>query len=233
MENKCTNELIEKVRTLRERNLSWDIVAKAVGVGRSTLFEWKDPESSQYNENFALMCEEAEEVVADKTKADQAKQSQFHKLRKVIFELREVDIRSLDKREKKKFKKLRSADREEKREFPELMPPPGMPPSWLTKQYIIDYADQVLDLTLDPGANINEMRAECLLRIKELTVTVKVKIVTEQEVDPSAQAVKNVLSNMGNKDERWDLSEKREHEAGKELKNFMDWLADRDDASGK
>jgi hypothetical protein len=53
-------------------------------------------------------------------------------------------------------------------------------------------------------------------------------VTKEAEVDPNQAAVKNVLTNTGKKEERWNFKDEIEHEAGKELKSFMDWLAGRD-----
>ena len=104
---------------------------------------------------------------------------------------------------------------------------PQMPPSWFPKNYIVDYADQFLDLVLDPRTTVGQMRAECFLRVTELS-KVKMVVTKEAEVDPNQAAVKNVLTNTGKKEERWNFKDEIEHEAGKELKSFMDWLAGRD-----
>ena len=50
---KCTEKLIGQVRVLREKNLPWRDVARAVGVDKSTLLEYKKPESNSYNKVFA------------------------------------------------------------------------------------------------------------------------------------------------------------------------------------
>ena len=60
--------------------------------------------------------------------------------------------------------------------------------------------------------------------------SVRVPIESDQEVDPSQPAVKNVLTNTGKEKERWKFKDEKELEAGKDLKTFMGWLAGRDDA---
>jgi len=202
------------VRVLIGQGLSWQKIAEATKITRQALYNWRTQGSDSFNEDFAQMVEDAqEEYTSGKTKAGQMVQSVKHILKKTLWEYRTVDVRSLDKKEKKKAK-VRSLEKEEERTMVEMSPPPEMPPSWLTKDYLIDYAEQVLDLELDPRATINDMRAECLLRVKELTVTVKVKIENDQEVDPSQAAVKNVLTNTGKEDRRWSFKE--EHDVPKD-----------------
>jgi hypothetical protein len=61
-----------------------------------------------------------------------------------------------------------------------------MPPSWFTKTYLIQYADEVLD----PNMTINEMRCECELRVAELTEEKMIIVRKESiEVDPNPAAV--------------------------------------------
>ena len=194
---KTDKELFESVRVLIERGMPWTVIAAAVGKSRKTLENWKNPESKLFNKEFAQMLAEAEEEFASsKIKAGQKIQAVKHTLKKTFWEYREIDSRSLDKKDKR-YKKDRK----------ELMPAPEMPPTWFPKPYIVDYADQVLDLELDPRATVAEMRAECLLQVKELTVTVRVRIEAEQEVDPSSTAVKNVLTNTGAEKNRWSFKD--------------------------
>lgn len=205
--NKCTKQLIEQVRVLRQKNLPWRDVAKAVDVGKTALLEYKNPESDSYNKDFAEMVEEAAEALADKTKAGQFEQSVKHKLKRGTYEFRTVDVRSLDSAEKKKAH-IKSVEKNEGRTMAKMSPPPVMPPSWFSKGYLIDYAYQVLDLELHPKGTIPEMRAECQMRVKELTVTVRVKIREDEvETDPNQAAVQNVLKNTGREDDRWSFDQ--------------------------
>jgi hypothetical protein len=208
---KTDKELFESVRILIERGQPWTVIAAAVGKSRKTLENWKNPQSKLFKKEFAQMLAEAEEALADKTKAGQFEQSVKHTLKKTLWEYREIDSRSLDKK-----------DRRYKKGKKELLPAPEMPPTWFPKQYLVDYADQVLDLELDPRATAAEMRAECLLRVKELTVTVRVRIEAEQEVDPSATAVKNVLTNTGDEKNRWSFKEEHEIDASDPLKKLLE-----------
>jgi len=99
---------------------------------------------------------------------------------------------------------------------------PQMPPSWFPKDYIVDYAEQFLNLVLDPRTTANQMRAECFLRVKELSkVTMVVAKTEEIEVDPNQAAVKNVLSNTGPKNDRWSFKEGVEIEPGNALTKLL------------
>ena len=208
--SKCDFTLIEKVRPLRERNLDWKVIAQVVGVHVSTLHAWKNPDDPNYDERFAVMVVEArDEFDTGKIKAGQVKQAQKHKLRKVTME--------------RKVTKC-----------------PVMPPSHFNKADIIKYADEELDLVLSPRLTIDEMRTAMFRYIPELIeygepyyvvedVIVKIE---ESEVDPTQPAVKNVLSNMGKKEKRWNFKEDIGIEPSTELNNFMDWLAGRDNAKG-
>ena len=99
---------------------------------------------------------------------------------------------------------------------------PQMPPNWFTKPYLIQYADEVFDLELDPKMTIKEMRCECELRIEELTkeelvIVRKVSI----EVDPNPAAVKLVLMNLGKKEERWTFKERHEIDTSDPLSKLL------------
>lgn len=190
MTSKCTETLIEQVRPLVERNTAWTLIAKAVGVARRTLFEWKDPDSAYYNADFARMVAEAkEEFDSGRTKAGQMVQSVKHTLRKVIKE--------------RKVTKC-----------------PTMPPTSFTKAMHIDYADKMLDLELDPKFTIREMRYEMSIRIDELieygepyyVVEDVIVRIEETEVDPSQAAVKNVLTNTGKEEDQWKFQMDMKHE---------------------
>jgi len=91
MSTKCTTKLIEQIRPLRERNNPWSVIAESVGVGESTLHFWKNPDSELFVPEFAQMVKEAiEQRKKSKTRADQVKQSQFHKGKKVTNELKNL-----------------------------------------------------------------------------------------------------------------------------------------------
>jgi hypothetical protein len=177
MEKKCDKKLIERVRVLRARNIIWEVIAKVVGVARTSLSNYKDPESESYNEQFAAMAKETQENIdCGEIKAGQFEQAQKHKLVKVTTELRDVG--------------------------------PKMPPSWFPKDYLVDYADQFLDLELYMSSTAKEMRAECFLRVQELSKEKFVKVKTEEaQVDPNLKAVENVLKNAGKEDERWNVGQ--------------------------
>ena len=87
-----------------------------------------------------------------------------------------------------------------------------MPPTWLPKDYLIDYADQELDLILYPKMSIRAMRSECLLQVRALRAEKMVAIKNEEtEVDPNQAAVKAVLTNAGPDDGRWTFKEEMQH----------------------
>ena len=217
---KCTDEVIEKVRVLRGKNLPWRDVAGAVGVDKSTLLQYKNPESKSYSRAFADMIEEVNDSLSDNTKTGQFEQSVKHTLKKIYWEHHQVDVRSLDKKEKEKAGVL-SVEKDEGRKMAKMSPPPDMPPTWMKKVYLIDYAYQILDLSVGDNLSIAEIRAECLLRVKELTVTIKVKVESDQEVDPNQAAVKNVLTNTGREEDRWSFKEEREHDVTDKLGKLL------------
>jgi len=86
---------------------------------------------------------------------------------------------------------------------------PKRPKSDYTKDMLIWYADDVLDLELDPSMTKNEIWYHIDREIEEQTKEKMVKV-REQEVDPSQAAVKNVLTNTGAKDKRWNFKEEVE-----------------------
>lgn len=172
-----------------EQGLGWGKIAEIVERHRNSLANWRDPQSEHYVEEFALMVTAAEEEFAcNKTKAGQKAQAIVHTLKKVTRVARVIDIRS----KKSKLK----------------LPPPNMPPSSYKRGELIHYANLILDLTFPENYTINDMRTACVRRIAELSTEVMVKVsVIETEVGPNPQAVKNVLSNCGNKDKRWSFTQ--------------------------
>ena len=184
---KCDKALIGKVKTLIERGIvNWTVISKAVDVGRSTLFEYKNPESCNYNKPFAdAVAESMEGYDTGRTKAGQFEQSVRHKLRKVTKERQVTRC-------------------------------PHLPPTSFKKDLVIQYADEELDLILDPKKfTLPEMFYQMSLRIAELIeygepyyvvedVIVKIE---ETEVDPSPAAVKNVLTNTGDEKKRWTFKD--------------------------
>ena len=85
---------------------------------------------------------------------------------------------------------------------------PKMPSSSYTKNLIIRYANEVLDLILDPRMTIPKMRYKIERRVEELTKEEMVIVKKEAiEVDSNPAAVKAVLTNIGKKEERWSFKE--------------------------
>lgn len=174
---KCNKALIDKVRPLIERGQPFSVIAKACGISRPALFNYKNPDSEHFNQKFADMVKEAMEARdTGLIRAGQFEQAKKHILKKVTKELRTVG--------------------------------PKMPPSYLNKQLLIRYADEVLDLILDPRTTVKTMKYECERRVEELTKDVWVAVKEDEvEVDPNQAAVKNVETNTGDPDERWTFKE--------------------------
>jgi hypothetical protein len=183
---------IRVCKLLRAGN-NWTVIAEAVGVGRRTLQEWRNSQSPKYQPVFAEAVSQVYDDYADGIKHGQFELARKHTLIKTTRILRPIDVRTKGMKVKRD--------------------PPKMPPSAFRRREIIEYADRFLDLELDPTFTINEMRIECQARIEELTIEVMQKIKEEpQECDPNQQAVKNVLQNCGQLDERWTFKEELEHE---------------------
>ena len=210
------------VRLIESGVISWKKIAELAGVSRKTLQRWRDTEDDTFSKQFADSVDLAfENYNSGEIKAGQVEQAKKHTLRKNNWEYRAVDVRSLDKKEKKKAN-IKTAEKDEDRTKAKFSPPPEMPPTWMTKAYLVDYGEQVLDLSIgETNLSISEIMAECLLRVKELTVTIRVKIEIEQEVDPNQAAVKNVLTNAGKKEERWSFKEEHEHGVDDELGELL------------
>ena len=188
---KCTKEIIDRVVILIREGLSIKKIAAAVGLAESTLHNWKRESSKFYDKKFA----EAFAGAMDE------------------FECGEIKKGQAVQAKKHKLKKIT-------RELQVVGP--NMPPSYFPKAYIIAYADLELDLELDPKMNINEMKAECFLRVRELTEE-KLKVVKEEDVDvdPNQQAVKNVLTNRGREDKRWNFDTSLKHGVDETLAEFL------------
>ena len=89
---------------------------------------------------------------------------------------------------------------------------PNPPKSWYTKEMLLWYADEVLDLDLANGMDTKEIRYHIERRIEELTVEAMVIVKREEtEVDPNQAAVKAVLTNAGPDDGRWSFKEEMQH----------------------
>ena len=187
----CTKEIIDRVVILIREGLSIRKIAAVVGRAESTLNNWKRESSKSYNREFAEAFGAAMEE----------------------FECGKIKAGQVAQSKKHKLKKIT-------RELQVVGP--KMPPSYFTKEYIIAYADLELDLELDPNMNVKEMRAECFLRVRELREEIlKVVKVEEAEVDPNQAAVKNVLTNMGRADKRWNFKEEHEHDVTDKLGKLL------------
>ena len=221
METKCTQSIIDRVRPLVESGVTWPKIAVAVGVGESTLRHYRQVGSANYVEEFAEMVRLAFEARdCGDIKAGQVEQAQKHTLKKVTREPRLIDIRSTKRKIPSWAVRIKSK---------RLLPAPVMPPMSYKKNELIFYAKAFLDLEIDESYNKNEIRIECAMCVEALTVEEMVVVKEESaQVDPNQAAVKNVLTNTGKKEERWNFKDEIEHEAGKELKSFMDWLSGRD-----
>lgn len=221
METKCTQSIIDRVRPLVESGVTWPKIAVAVGVGESTLRHYRQVGSANYVEEFAAMVRLAiEQRDCGQIRAGQVEQAQKHTLKKVTREPRLIDIRSTKRKIPSWAVRIKSK---------RLLPAPVMPPMSYKKNELIFYAKAFLDLEIDESYNKNEIRIECAMCVEALTVEEMVVVKEESaQVDPNQAAVKNVLTNTGKKEERWNFKDEIEHEAGKELKSFMDWLSGRD-----
>lgn len=182
---KCKTKLIEQVRLLIERGMSWQAISEVVGVHKSTLFNWRAPHSQEFKEDFVAMVAKAKENFGStKTKQGQLIQSVKHTLLKITKERKVVRC-------------------------------PCMPPARFKKALLVRYADEQLELTLDPATTKDEMWYEMEVRVQELIEYGEPHYVVEDvivkieasEVDPSQPAVKNVLKNAGDPAKRWSFEE--------------------------
>ena len=185
MLKKCNKALIDKVRPLVERGAPWTVIAKACDTARTTLFNYKNPDSEHYDANFADMVREALEARdTGLIRAGQFEQAKKHILKKVT-------------------------------KVPTVIKTPTLPPSSFTKDQQLRYADEELDLILDPKFTIKEMRYEMARYIPELIewgepyyvvedVIVKIE---ETECEPNQAAVKNVETNTGDPAKRWSFKD--------------------------
>ena len=201
--SKCTPKVIERICILIERKAKWKEIAKIIEIAERTLEYWRDPDSEHYKpELVAAIAATNEKMSCGLTKADQHRQSQFHYLKKVTRERQLIDVRTEHSRVK--------------------LPPPAMPPASFSTASIISYADEVLDLIIDPKYTKDEMRVECRKRINELTTEIFAKIKEEiSESEPNQQAVKNVLTNCGPENERWRFEEQHKIEPGNVLTKLL------------
>lgn len=205
----CTQEIIDKVVILIERGISWTKIEQIIGKSRETFRDWRDQTSERYQEDFDLAVKAAQERRdCGQIRAGQIEQAQKHTLKKVTKERMLIDSRSRESKKK--------------------LPPPKMPPLRFRKSQLIIYADEILDLELDPAFTHEEMLLECAKRIEELTEVVMV--VTKEEIvetDPNQQAVKNVLTNCGPEVERWSFKEERVINTDDPLTSLLDKIASR------
>ena len=201
--SKCTPKVIERICILIERKAKWKEIAKVIEIAERTLEYWRDPDSEHYKPELVEAIEATQEKMScGLTKADQHRQSQFHYLKKVTRERQLIDVRTEHSRVK--------------------LPPPAMPPASFSTASIISYADEVLDLILDPKYTKDEMRVECRKRINELTTEIFAKIKEEiSESEPNQQAVKNVLNNCGPEEERWNFKDEHEHDVTDKLGKLL------------
>ena len=191
MKNKCTKELIEKVRILVESGLSWRKIAAAVGLSESILHAWKQEGSATYNAEFAGMVTQAlEDRDLGKIKAGQVEQAQKHILIKVTKELRAKG----PKRPPSNYTK-------------EML-------RWYCEEILRLELDPAMDLK-EMWYHIDRRIEE--LTEEEMVVTKTEKA----EVDPNQAAVKNVLTNTGTKDKRWSFKEEHEVEPGNALTKLL------------
>ena len=178
---KLTKKITEKVRLLVESGLTWKKIAQLVGVSESTLHNWRREGGEKYNREFAEMVN----LAIEDRDTGRIKANQ-------VVEADKHKIVKVTKELKDKG--------------------PKMPPSWFSKFYIVIYANEVLDLELDPRLTRNDMRAECQFRVnamaKEEMVVTKKEVA---EVGANQAAVKNVLTNTGRKDKRWNFKDEMEH----------------------
>jgi hypothetical protein len=203
--------MIERICLLIEQDHTWDGIAKILDISRRVLFNWRDPNCDTYQPKLAeAIAATKEKMSCNETKAGQHRQSQFHHLKKVVRERMLIDVRTKSSKTKR--------------------PPPPMPPTSFRKAEIILYADEFLDLELDPKFTVNEMRIECARRIDELTLEVMVKTKEEiTETAPNAQAVKNVLTNCGPQAGRWNFGQDHVVDVSDPLKNLLGEIAVKSD----
>ncbi len=207
--SKCTQAIIGKICKLIEGKHNWTDIASILDISRATLFNWKDPKSEYCQPKLVeAIAATKEKMSCGKMKADQHRQSQFHYLKKNIKELRSVDVRTQWPKPKN-YKLPKGA----KRLPGKNKVPPSMPPLSFTKRDIVEYAAQFLDLKLDGANRKGQLRIACQKRLNELTVEMMVTVKDEnQECEPNQQAVKNIVSNCGPKEERWNFDTRLQHE---------------------
>jgi len=191
MTSKCTKEIIERVRPLVEAGVKWPQIATAVGVGTSTMQHWRQEGAATCEEDFAAMVKLAEE----ERETGKIKAGQFEQAQKHILV--------------KVTKELRANG-------------PKRPPSSYPKKLLLWYCDEVLDMILDQRMDLKEMWYHIDRRIEELTEEEMVVVKTEKaEVDPSQAAVKNVLTNAGEKAKRWTFKEEHEIDVTDKLSKLL------------
>ena len=202
-QGKCTKEIIEKCCILVGQGCSWVKIAKVLDLGRTALFLWRDEASQYYNKKFDDAVKAALEARdTGRIKANQFIEADRHILTKTIRELKIIDKRTLKS-------KMR-------------LPPPAMPPSNLRKREIIRYAKDFLGIRIDEGLTINDMRMICAKRIADLSIEVMVKVKEEEQQMPAnQQAVKNVLTNAGPKNSRWNFKDEVEVSGDLTIENVV------------
>lgn len=206
-QGKCTPEVIRKVCILLVKGNSWSDIAAVVDVSRKTLENWRNPKSKFYEPDFAKAIADAlKKFDPEPIKARQIIEAGKHILKKKVKERVVID------------KRTKGTKR--------VMPPPKMPPANCNKTYLINYAKERLGLRLDKKLTTAAMRDRCRAKIEELTEEVMLTVkIYEQEVDSNPNAVKNVMTNCGPEDERWNLEQEHKISTDDPLTSLIEKIA--------
>lgn len=210
----CNKQIIKSVCILIEDGKPLSRIAEILGgqVSKSALYNWLDKGHKAYNKTFATAVSRAKEHYdTGRVKMGQVEQAEKHILTKTVRELKTYDIRTLGT----KYKLPKGA----KRIKGKPKAPPSMPPLSYSAQEHMEYAEKFLDLKFEKKLTKARIRMACQKRIDELSFESMARVRTEeQQVDPNQQAVKNVLTNMGPEDNRWNFKEEKELNLKGELK---------------
>lgn len=177
--------------------IAWSKIAKALGISIETLRRWRMESSGYYQPDFASMLDE----IVPKVELGQVKRAFI---------------------ERSKPHAVVKITRELRRRGPER------PPQSMRKGLLVRYAKEVLGLSLPERMREDVMRYEIdkAIRAQSTEELVVTKRETQRNMgDNTAGAM--VAANYGPPEERWRNREVREHEAGDEIKDFMDWCRGR------
>lgn len=161
--------------------IAWTQVATFLRVSTESIRRWRDPtDVKMYKEDFAAAVEKLTEEVD----TERTKRSQIEASRKHTLHRRNF----------------------------EMVDQGPMRPKWgWTKKVLLRYAWEVLGLDLPKKMANPEIEYEILWELKQQTSPKRRETSSSrQEVDPNPEAVKRVLTNMGDPEHRWNLKDQIE-----------------------